>query len=75
MTSALRTLLQKFAIPDLNVHKMRVTYFGHNIASRRVFEKNGFIYRDTVPNAVTLSESKGGGKMDLGVLTWTREDV
>ena len=72
MTSALRTLLDKFAIPDLHVHEIIGTNFGHNIASRRVFEKNGFIYRNTVPNAATLSESKGGGKMDLGVLTWTR---
>ena len=74
MTWALRTLLQKFAIPDLNVHHITGIYFGHNIASKRVFEKNGFIYRETVPNGATLPESKGGRKVDLGVLTWTRRE-
>ena len=73
MTKALETLLHAFALPDLNAHKFKVYHFGNNIGSRRVFEKNGFVHEKIVSDAITLSESRGGGKVDLGVLTWTRK--
>lgn len=72
MPAVLRTLMANFFIPYMNVHHMIVTYFEDNIASRRVFEKNGFTFDRVVPGAFTLPESKGGRTVGAGVMVWKR---
>ncbi|OSD03197.1 acyl-CoA N-acyltransferase [Trametes coccinea BRFM310] len=49
MTAAIRTLLDKWAIPRMGVRQIRVETFTDNIGSRRVFEKLGFVFEKTVP--------------------------
>lgn len=77
MPTALRTLMTEILIPYMNVHTLFGTYFGHNAASKRVFEKCGFTFVTMVPDAITVNEAKIGGvkgrKVGLGVMRWERE--
>lgn len=73
MTAALKTVLEKWAIPRMGVRKVHVTAFKGNVGSVRVFEKNGFVMKETVENCADISASKGGGKVGLHVLDWSLE--
>lgn len=42
MSAAVATLLRDWAIPKMNARRMTVCTFTENVASVRVFEKNGF---------------------------------
>ena len=53
---------------------MIVTALKGNIASVRVFEKNGFVLRYTIDEAIRHMESKGGQAYGLHVLDWNVED-
>ena len=68
MSAAIRTFIHDWAVPRMGVRQIRVETFADNIGSRRVFEKNGFVYEKTSPlNRVTNS-----GRLVLGmdVLWW-----
>jgi len=71
MTAALKTVLEKWAIPRMGVRKVHVTAFKGNVGSVRVFEKNGFVMKETVEDCADISASKGGGKVGLHVLDWS----
>jgi len=71
MTAALKTVLEKWAIPRMGVRKVHVTAFKGNVGSVRVFEKNGFVMKETVEDCADISTSKGGGKVGLHVLDWS----
>ena len=76
MPAVLRTLMKDLLMPYMNVHTLIATYFDHNMASRRVFEKCGFKFSNFVPDAIALSEAKTGvkdKKVGLGVMKWERE--
>jgi len=76
MPAVLRTLTEVFFIPFMNTHHIIGAYFSHNLASRRVFEKNGYVFKETYPDVLELAESKTGvkGKMvGLGIMEWNRE--
>jgi len=75
MPTALRTLIDSFYIPYLNVHILYGAFYETNLASKRVFEKVGFVFEKMVPGAVELKEERTGvkgKKMGLGVMKWTR---
>ena len=60
-------------IPYMNVYQLTGAYFEHNGASRRVFEKNGFVFEKTVSDVVELAEAKTrikGRKVGLGIMRW-----
>jgi len=76
MAVVLRTLRDEFMVPYMNVWDFQGSYLEHNQASRRVFEKCGFVFDRLVKDVVELSEAKTGvkGKMcGMGYMTWTRE--
>lgn len=76
MPVALKTLIEKFGVPYMNVHNVIGTFYEHNIASRRVFEKNGFVFEGITPEVEEIAESKGGvkgQKLAMGLVRWTRE--
>ncbi|KAK0198761.1 hypothetical protein F5146DRAFT_105887 [Armillaria mellea] len=50
MTDVYATLLENWVIPRMGVRRMIGTAFEGNQGSVRVFEKNGFVMRKTVPN-------------------------
>ncbi|KAF6748452.1 hypothetical protein DFP72DRAFT_576583 [Ephemerocybe angulata] len=59
MTAAVRTVMQKWALPRMNVRIMRAGTFAGNIGSGKVFLKNGFRHIITLPDhAVVRGESK-----------------
>ncbi|KAF2501952.1 hypothetical protein BU16DRAFT_426007, partial [Lophium mytilinum] len=62
MPAVLRTMIQAFFIPFMNTHQISGGFFIHNNASRRVFEKNGFVFTGAVPNVFEIAESKAGAK-------------
>lgn len=78
MPTVLASLIERVLIPYMNVHRLIGSYFEHNVASRRVFEKCGFQFLAFVPKAVTLPEVKfkASGFKDreiaLGVMEWQR---
>ncbi|KAH9944275.1 acyl-CoA N-acyltransferase [Epithele typhae] len=49
MSVAIRTLIHEWAVPRMGVRQIRVETFEENLGSRRVFEKNGFVYEKTTP--------------------------
>lgn len=68
MTMALATLLQRWAIPRMNVQHIRLAVFIGNHGSVRMFEKNGFSVVDTIENCLVVrGEARG-----LNVLEWYR---
>ncbi|KMU82585.1 hypothetical protein CIHG_00366 [Coccidioides immitis H538.4] len=71
MSAAVRVIMD-WAMANLNVHYMKVHASVGNIGSCRVFEKNGFTLTDTVHDAFTLPEIKGGGKASFYTLRWAR---
>jgi len=69
MTTAVCTLMEKWAIPHMNVCQIRAELFTGNIASQRVFEKSGFKYLESLPDVVDL-RFKGCGVVGLTSLEW-----
>jgi len=72
MTAVVRTIIEQWAIPRMNAHKIKVSALTGNRGSVRVFEKCGFVYTGDIPNVVKIQESKGGGRTGLHMLEWTR---
>ncbi|SJL06087.1 uncharacterized protein ARMOST_09423 [Armillaria ostoyae] len=70
MTDVYATLLESWAIPRMGVRRMIGTAFEGNQGSVRVFEKNGFVMRKTIPNYL---EAKGVMR-SLHVLDWEFAD-
>jgi RimJ/RimL family protein N-acetyltransferase len=76
MSVALQLLIEKFFVPYMNVHRLTGTFYDHNTASRRVFEKNGFKFMGITPDVVEIAESKTGVKgkrVGLGMMFWERK--
>lgn len=74
MSSVLKTLLKTLAIPYLNARIIKGTFFEDNIGSKKVFEKNGFEFKEMVDGAALVPESKcgvqGGKRVGVGVMVW-----
>ncbi|KDQ63163.1 hypothetical protein JAAARDRAFT_29169 [Jaapia argillacea MUCL 33604] len=77
MTVAVRTMIQDWAIPRMNAHRIRVSICKGNIGSVRVFEKNGFQLIGTKKDCLTLTAEgrEGGPPISLDDLEWCRENV
>lgn len=76
MPLAIRTLIHELMVPHMNVKQLTGAYIDHNNASKRVFEKNGFVYFQHISDAMELPESKTGvkGKMvSMTVMKWEPE--
>lgn len=75
MTSVIGTLTEQWLIPYMNVHHLTASYLEHNVASRRVFEKNGWTFVKFEHDHVELSEAVSGvkgKKFGMGVMSWDR---
>lgn len=75
MSAVLGTLMEKWLIPYMNVHHMSGSYMAHNVASKRVFEKNGWTFDRLEPDYVELPESMTGvkgKKFGVVVMKWDR---
>jgi RimJ/RimL family protein N-acetyltransferase len=76
MPAVLRAVTDTFFIPFMNTHLISGLLFENNKASRRVCEKNGYVYVKTIPDAFEIHESKAGRKGDwvsLTVMKWSKE--
>ena len=70
MTAAIGTIIREWAIPRMNAHRVVAAPYVGNVASVRVFEKNGFVLeRAAMKESVTL-----GGQAHTGqsILRWER---
>lgn len=74
MTAVIRLLIDEWVIPRMNAKTIRTNVFVGNVASQRVFEKNGFRFVETLHDWLPVSESRGGGKTSIHILEWTRPD-
>lgn len=70
MTAVVECLMERWAVPHMNVHKVRVTVHEGNEGSIRVFAKNGFVVERLLPGYRKRAESKGGGSVGLQILAW-----
>ena len=71
MSAAIGTLIRDWAIPRMGVRQIRVETFADNIGSRRVFEKNGFVYEKTVSVNKVTNSGRVVNAMDI--LWWKAE--
>ncbi|KAL5528335.1 hypothetical protein ACEPAF_7471 [Sanghuangporus sanghuang] len=58
VTAVVRTLINDWAVPRMNAHVIYASAFTGNIASVRVFLKNGFEEFDQVENCLTIAENR-----------------
>ena len=75
MPATIRALIHEFMVPFMNAHVITGCYFEHNAGSRKVFEKNGFVFEKVIPDCFELPESKTGvkgKKIGIGFMRWTR---
>ncbi len=75
MPAVLKTLISEFMVPYMNLHHFTGSYLEHNRASRRVFEKCGFVFVAFQEAWVEMPEVKMGvvgKKLGLGLLRWDR---
>lgn len=70
MSLAVRTLVQDWAIPRMNLHFLKSSYYLGNIGSSRVFEKNNFEITCTLKDWVQGNPTKGQGIMSIVVMEW-----
>ena len=75
MTAVIRALVHDWAVPRMNARHICVSIVAGNIASVRVFEKNGFKRLPDVHNVVQMPESKGGLLTGLHRLEWRLEEA
>ncbi|KAF8849415.1 hypothetical protein BDZ45DRAFT_663248 [Acephala macrosclerotiorum] len=76
MPAVIRTLINEFLVPYMNVHIMTKAYIKHNEASRKVLKKNGFVFESFVPDCVKMPEAKTGVKgttIGLGRTKWEKK--
>ncbi|PYI21628.1 hypothetical protein BO99DRAFT_379573 [Aspergillus violaceofuscus CBS 115571] len=70
MTSALRTLIQDWGVPRMNIKRLMASAFVENVGSVRVFEKNDFEVLCTLEDWEPYPENRGGGWKSLTVVKW-----
>ena len=68
MSTALKTLIEEYAIPRMNCHRIFTTVHYGNEPSLGVFRKNGFVQREVALGGFVIPEQRGGGTKDLRVL-------
>lgn len=73
MTAALDTLIRCWLVPRMKVHQIRAELFTGNHGSRRVFEKNGFVFEKSVANqkVIPCGETIDG----FDILWWSSSDL
>jgi RimJ/RimL family protein N-acetyltransferase len=54
MTAAVKAMIFDWGVPWMNLRHIRVSAWSENIASVRVFEKNGFKLINTVEDSMTV---------------------
>ncbi|CAG8293947.1 unnamed protein product [Penicillium nalgiovense] len=70
MSVAVRTVIRDWAIPRMNLHLLRGSFYAENMGSRRVMEKNNFEDICTLKDWAPVSPNKGGGKKSIVVMEW-----
>ena len=70
MSVVVRTVIQDWAIPRMNLHLLRGSFYAENTGSRRVMEKNNFVEICTKKDWAPVSPNKGGGKKSIVVMDW-----
>jgi len=73
MSSAIRTIVDDWAVPYMNAHHIIATAFVDNIGSQRVFTKNGFKAKGTAETTKDLSY-RGRTIKTIAVFEWKAEE-
>jgi RimJ/RimL family protein N-acetyltransferase len=71
MSTAVRMLIDKWAVPRMNCQRIVTSAMLNNTASVGVFKKLGFKHVRDVENAIRLPEGRGGHLKNLHVMEWT----
>ncbi|KAJ5384341.1 hypothetical protein N7517_002252 [Penicillium concentricum] len=70
MSAAVRTVIQDWAIPRMNLHRLKGSFYVGNIGSMRVFEKNNFVEAGIFKDWAPATPHKGRGTMSVAVVEW-----
>ncbi|OQE04274.1 hypothetical protein PENSOL_c001G03409 [Penicillium solitum] len=70
MSVAVRTVIQDWGIPRMNLHHLKSSFFVGNTGSSRVLEKNNFVEIGTFKDWTPASPNKGRGRMSIVVVEW-----
>lgn len=70
MTHAMRTVLQDWGVPRMNIKLLKASAFVENKGSLSVFEKNNFEIVCTLKDWTPMSDSRGGGTKSLVLVSW-----
>lgn len=73
MSLIVSTLINTWMIPRMNCHRITSAVFIGNQASTKVLLNNGFVQQEDVPEGASIPEGRGGGKMGVHVLRWSRQ--
>lgn len=68
MSAALGTLIRYWGIPRMNARIIRAETFSGNEGSKRVFEKNGFVFEKEVDYPMVMQS--GETRLGFYVLWW-----
>lgn len=74
MSASIKAVME-WAVQMMNIRRIIVTAYAGNVASLRVFEKNGFTHLDTLVNCRKQAESKGGRTYSLAVMEWRKPEA
>lgn len=70
MTCVVRTALQDWGVPRMNIRILKASALVGNAGSLKVLEKNNFETECVLENWVPVSESREGGRKSCVVLKW-----
>lgn len=71
MNTALRTLIDAWAVPRMACRRITATAMLGNAGSIGVFKKVGFEHTRDFKDAIQLSEGRGGDWKSLHIMEWT----
>jgi len=70
ISSAIHTLIHDWAVPKMGVRKIIVAVHMDNLASIRVFEKNGFVFKAMYMDTRDRPIEGGTEKVGIFLMQW-----
>lgn len=70
MSRAVQTVIRDWAVPRMNMHYLKGSFFAGNVGSQKVFERNKFEEIGFFKNWSPESPNKNRGKTSIVVMEW-----
>jgi L-amino acid N-acyltransferase YncA len=70
MSLVYKTIIRDWAVPRMNLHFLKGSFYAENKGSARVFQKNNFEVICTLKDWARGNPAKGQGMMSIVVVEW-----